>query len=213
MSDPAEFIEHEASTRLDELGLLAQDLSDAVEWGGNHLAYSTANEPPSGPGQIVWIKTVRGLREKLIPHGWTPNNSDNYATVVSPQGNVAIAVAAGDEKTGKLGRPNPTTKNRKGRNTRQVVGENQLSFKEISAGLPPAQEIKGKQTWILLIAVDEERDEIVAELSLPEHVGKNGFISEWRERIILRSTPFGAPNEAGEDDDGTPPIEIDIQPR
>lgn len=100
VSEPAEYLEHHAVTRLDQLGLVKSDLSEAAHWGVNHLAYSTAHEPPSGPGQIIWIKTVRALRDKLVPRGWTTDDTDNYATVVSPDGSMAIAVAAGDERTG-----------------------------------------------------------------------------------------------------------------
>lgn len=214
MGAPAyeEFESHKAVTRLDEMGLREADLVDAAQWGVNHLLESTSNEPPSGPGSIVWIKTVRALREKLLPKGWSKDDSNNYATVVSPDGSMAIAVAAGDSRTGKPGIPLPTTKNRKGKVTKMHVGMNQLSFEQISKAFPAAKKIKGKTTWILLLSVDEENDMIVSELSLPHSIEKNGFISEWSERIILPAVPFGSMTSE-EDDEGEPPIEIDVQPR
>lgn len=91
---------------------------------------------------------------------------------------------------------------------------NQLSFAQIKGAIPAAQQLKGKQTWILLIAVDEKTDRVVAELSLPESIRKNGFIFDWRERIFLPSTPFGIGSGTQDgDDDGDSPINIEVEPR
>jgi hypothetical protein len=208
----AEHFEHQATTRLNEMGLKPSNLAEAVRWGVNHLAYCTANEPPNGPGFIVWDKTVRALREYTIPLGWEKNDSNNYATVVSPDGKIAIAVAAGDERTGVPGDPHPTTRQPKGPVTKARVHRNQLTFKEISHAFPAPVEMPGKLTWILLVFYDDATDEIRSELSLPASMEKNGYISQWRERIGLPGTVLGMPQETDEESESEA-IDLDIRPR
>jgi|GEM_PF-6313998 len=58
------------------------------------------------------------------------------------------------------------------------------------------------KTWFLLLNLDEDTDDIYCELSLPETISKDGYITSWRERILLLPiyTGPGATSEA--DDSG-----------
>jgi len=90
-----------AAGRLDELDVPEAILRNAVQSGLEHAFACTYHDPPSLPGIITWGKTVRHLRDALVTQGWKPDSTRNYATVVSPNEAVAIAVAAGDAATGR----------------------------------------------------------------------------------------------------------------
>ncbi len=71
-----------------------------------------------------------------------------------------------------------------------------------------------KQTWFLLHYWDEDADEIRVELSLPAEMTPDGFVIQWRERIILRGSGDGsAVTQAVRDDSigpGTDVIDIPV---
>jgi hypothetical protein len=178
-----------AAGRLKDLGVDEATLREAVEYGLRHAFSCTKHDPPNLPGIIAWGKGIRSLRDRLVPGGWTADNSRNYATVVSSDGRVAIAVAAADAGTGRSDLT-PTTRSTKGPATKRAVHRNQLSFADVVATFPKPQEASGAdQTWLLLHYVDEEAEEIRSELSLPVHMDGNGYVDTWQERIILEPVP------------------------
>src|SRR6185369_4498686 len=87
--------------RLAALGLEEEALKDTVRRGQLAFVSCTANHPPQFPGMAAWAETVRALREYLVPLGWQRSNDNNYALVVDSDGVVAIAVATGNESTGR----------------------------------------------------------------------------------------------------------------
>src|SRR5688500_570272 len=87
--------------RLAELGLEEESLKDAVRRGQLAFLSCTPNHPPQFPGISAWAETVCALREYVTPLGWRRSNDNNYALSVDPGGQVAIAVATGDDGTGR----------------------------------------------------------------------------------------------------------------
>jgi hypothetical protein len=201
-----------AQGRLDELGLKEEVLREAVQTGLQHAFGCTLHDPPSLPGILAWGKTVRHLRDRLIPQGWTGSNARNYATVIHPKGNLAIAVAAGDSNTGRPEPLMPSTRAEKGPATRDAVRSNQLTFADVSEHFPPPKEIPGTQTWLLLHYADELAEEIRLELSLPADMTADGFVVRWRERIILTPVPF-TPQPLSAPAEETEEIDIKIERR
>lgn len=212
MSEPQVHIDHRAFTRLDQMGLQAEHLRDSAEWGVRHLYHATANEPPIGPSITVWSKTVRRLREHLRPLGWE-SSGRNFATTVSPDGKIALAVAAGDSDTGKGEGGRPCTRSPKGSETKLAVDRNQLTFSIVGEGFPRPAMLPDMQTWFLLLYLDDQTDHLSCELSLPARLGNGGFISDWRERIILPSTDLGAGAVETEIDGPEPTIDIEVRRR
>src|SRR3954468_7074549 len=86
--------------RLYELGLSEAVLSNAIRAGLAAGAACTENHPPIFPGFVLWAESVRFLRDALSPEGWTRSDSKGFATVISADRRLAIAVARGDEATG-----------------------------------------------------------------------------------------------------------------
>lgn len=185
------FEHSDVESRLALLGLAEDRLTEIVKRGYVAFASCTPNDPPLFPGFSAWATMVRSLREYLLPQGWERCDDNNYSLVINPAGNVAIAVATGDDGTGRRD-AEPTTKSSKGPSTAEAVSSNQL---QLDFGLPmlavPASAGTSSEdkrmTWILL--VHRARAEVRCELSLPTSMGMDGRVDGWRERIILGAVP------------------------
>ncbi|AMP74354.1 hypothetical protein RALBFv3_09370 [Ralstonia solanacearum] len=186
------FEHHDVESCLARLGLEEGRLAEIVKRGYVAFASCTPNDPPLYPGFSAWAAMVRALREYLLPEGWERCNDNNYSLVINPAGNVAIAVATGDDATGRKD-TQPTTKSSKGPSTAEAVTSNQL---QLDFGFPlievpePARSVSSEEqrmTWILL--VHRAQGEVRCELSLPTSMGMDGRVDGWRERIILGAIP------------------------
>lgn len=198
---------HAVASRLAELGLEEGPLRDVVRRGYLAFISCTANHPPFIPGIWAWGETVRALREYVMPMGWTRSDENSYSVVIDPQGHTAIAVATGDEGTGRSD-ASPATKSPKGPSTSDAVASNQMAFVFMSPTPSVAIEAiqypaDDRMTWLLLIhrAIGEVR----CELALPSSMGLDGRVDGWRERIILGSIPLD-----GDTIEITPPPQPDI---
>lgn len=168
------------------MGLQAEDLTGSLLDGASAMALCTDNHPTIYPGLTFYAETVRALRDRKMAEGWSRSDARNYSTVVSPDRSIQIAVARGDEWTGREEAPDgrPSTLHRKGVATQLAVETNyQLSlFDEI-----PAPEPEGSggalTTWVLLHY--RESQVIRCELSKPLTMNASGFFEAWSERIII----------------------------
>lgn len=180
----------EVQSRLQSLGLNQATLNDIVRRGQYAHAACTANDPPLYPGFTAWAQMVRASREYLLPKGWSRSNENNYCLVIDPSGEVAIAIATGDEGTGQA-HASPTTKSSKGPRTVDVVVANQQQL-ELPLDCPPIpkqviEHEEPRMTWILLVHRGDKG--VRSELSLPLSIDDDGYINAWRERIMLGSLP------------------------
>ena len=202
--------------RLSELGLEEEPLKDAVRRGQLAFLSCTPNHPPPFPGMSAWAETVCALREYVIPLMWQRSNDNNYALAVDPDGMTAIAVATGNDGTG---RPDatPSTNARKGPSTLEAITVNQLQFSFMDEQPTVASRVFSgenthRMTWILLI--HRARNEVRCELSLPISIAEDGHIDDWRERILLGSIPLdGDLAEAVPPAPLLPDITIDVRRR
>ena len=184
---------NEVGDRLAELGLEETRIAEVVRRGYIAFISCTANDPPLYPGFTAWAQMVRGLREYLLPKQWERCDENNYSLVINPLGTVAIAVATGDEATGRADMT-PTTKSSRGTCTIEAVTVNQsqlnlpFDFPPLPAPMRPANADDQRLTWILL--VHRSTNEIRCELSLPVSMGSDSRFESWQERIILGSIPI-----------------------
>jgi hypothetical protein len=178
--------------RLSALGLSADLLRDAILAGELARSSCTDNDPPALGGILGWGRTVRALRERTITLGWRRSEAGRLSTTVHPSGDLAVAVATGDEGTG-LADGHPRTKHPKGPATAAAVERNQLSLPGFEPEPGPTGEVTSlgpaAVTWLLLIA--RTGPEVRCELSLPGRIGEDDRVEEWRERIILEPVQVG----------------------
>lgn len=172
--------------RLAELGLTEQPLRDAVMRG--QLAWAACNpfHPRIYPPLVGWAETVAALRENLAAAGWEPSDENNYSVAINPAGQLAIAVATGNEYTG-LVHSSPSTKASKGKHTVSAVLVNQAQLSLFETINNPPEQAPERTTWLLLMYRDEH--EIRCELSLPVSIGNDMRVDAWRERIVLGAIP------------------------
>jgi hypothetical protein len=179
----------QVADRLAELGLKAEILEFALCGADAEARTYTALDPPNMQGMARYSRTVRLLREHLIPLGWSYDNPRNLARTVSPDRQVAVIATLGDAATG-VPHVRPSTRYEKGIATVEAVSRNflQLSLPiDLGDDQPVDPDVDGAATWILLYNVTES--EIRAELSLPDSM-VDGYIDTWLERIILPPVPL-----------------------
>ncbi len=66
-------------------------------------------------------------------------------------------------------------------------------------------------TWLLLYYRDEQRSELRAELSLPVSMDVRGFVTTWRERIMLEPRTFGPDVRVPRDAKGGGDVDFTIE--
>jgi hypothetical protein len=179
------------SDRLAQLGLKAEFFEFALRGADAEARTYTPLDPPNMAGMARYARTVRLLREQLVPLGWSYDNPRNLARTVSPDRRVAIVTALGDAATG-VPYVSPSTRYEKGVATVEAVNRNFLQLTlpiDLGDEHPFEDQVDGVVTWILLYAVTET--EIRAELSLPDSM-VDGYIDTWLERIILPPVPLPA---------------------
>ncbi|MBX6355500.1 MAG: hypothetical protein IRZ05_06530 [Micromonosporaceae bacterium] len=177
--------------RLAQLGLKAEFFDLALRGADAEARTYTLFDPPNMAGMARYARTVRLLREQLVPLGWSYDNPRNLARTVSPDRRVAIVTALGDAATG-VADLSPSTRYEKGVATVEAVNRNFLQLTlpiDLGDDQPVEEQEDGVVTWILLYAVGEA--EIRAELSLPDSM-VDGYIDTWLERIILPPVPLPA---------------------
>jgi hypothetical protein len=188
---------NEVNTRLADLDVTAEELSEVVLQAYGHWADHTAFDPPSIPNTNLWGRATRAIREQLVPRGWDWDNKDQQPRTMHPSGRWAIVASSGDAATGTV--HTPSTKNPKGDATFRKVRANQaqLDFPDMPAEV---EDLDACVTWFLLIFVDEA--EVRAELSMPAEINLSGFVTAWEVRIVLAPIPRG-----GDDDAVTPAVD------
>ncbi|MFC7619383.1 hypothetical protein [Microlunatus sp. GCM10028923] len=175
-----------AEHRLHDLGLDVPLLVRALQRADAEAKQTTGLEPPTAEGSTRYFKTVRFLREELVPLGWDPDNYRNFCRTVHPSRRHSIVVSSGDEFTGlDIHGTSPRTKYPKGDLTEVAVQRNAVQdafdFGEEFAE-PIAERVRVESTWYLLQYTTPQH--IQAEVSLPTAF-KNGMITDWQERILL----------------------------
>lgn len=192
----------EVTDSLAELGLTSEIIEYSIRRGELARDSCTKNDPPSAPGFDAWSKSVRALRDSLIPKGWERDDTQNFSTVVSPNKEIAIAVATGDAGTGDVN-SEPHTKYPKGEAAKSAVETNQLYL--FPQDKPKAE--KKRATWFLLKR--RVGDTVFSELSLPAVITEEGHIVKWAARIILNPILIDANFEV-EDDSSLDEIDVPV---
>lgn len=179
-----------AGHRLHELGLTIDQITRALLRADAEAKHTTGLEPPAAEGTVRYFKTVRFLREELVPLGWGVNDARNFCRTVDPHHAFSIVTSSGDDVTGmEIPGRAPRTKYPKGELTalavRQNAGQGAFDFGEdfvrstTELAFAPGEL---ENLWFLLQRVTP--DFIYSELSMPVHI-EGGMITDWEERILI----------------------------
>ncbi|QNE18696.1 hypothetical protein F1D05_13230 [Kribbella qitaiheensis] len=173
-----------AVDRLTKLGLDVETIHKVLRQADAEAATCTKLDPPYMGGSLRHGRTVRFLREELLPRDWDYDNPRNQCRIISPAGDFAVVASSGDAATGNE-RMKPTTKNPKGITIFEAVATNQLTF-DLGSDFEPERKTPELLTWLLLYWFDD--GEIRSELSLPRSM-EGSYINDWDVRIIFPSVP------------------------
>jgi hypothetical protein len=202
--------EADPHARLAALGLTPEIVLEAITAGEMHRRRCTRNHPPSYAGYGAWAETVCRLGELLKPMKWVRRDPSNFSIVVNAEETVALAVATGDDRTGRPGDPHPRTKYDKGPTVIEAIERNVFQMELFDTGRRRRKTTMPPLTWFVLMTRD--RREVRYEVSLPSAVDEDGYIVRWRERIILDPLTFDIGQER-EPLEPTDEIDIDVPPR
>jgi hypothetical protein len=168
-------------------GLSPDGLRRVVARGEALRALATSLDAPTRGGSNAYFEKVLGLREWLVPLGWTIDNHKNFCTVLSPDGDHAIAVAQGSLGTGDP-KGKPETIKPMGPATQAIVQAN-VSLQVPLFGDRSPEALLTHRTWLLLTY--RESDVVHCELSLPEGFSELGFVCKWEKRHCLAPVDLG----------------------
>lgn len=199
--------------RLQELGLAEDLIREMVEYGLGARNACTALHPPSYPGYSQWAETHYAARLRLVPRGWTADDTRNFSRIVSPDDRMAFTVSTGDENTGKPGLPQPCTKHPRGPETDLAIEMNKQMSLFDSPGdadfdSDAATSRPKRETWTLLVATTGTN--VSYELSLGDDQDSQGRITSWSERILFPPLEIDPSTLSEGTDDGDGPEEIDV---
>lgn len=210
MAFPVQKEEIEVQSRLQQVfGLGHEAIQDVIMQGLLARTTCTGHHPRTFAGLYQWAETVRALRDKTSPLGWSCSDDNNFPLCVHPSGDLVIAVQTGDRDTGMVG-SNPSNRAAKGTNTEQAVWANQkqLSLFDLPE-LPSADGDDTRIMWVLLYHVAP--NEIRFELSLPLNM-IGGKIRSWQERLVFPAIMLDQADIEMGDDDG-PEFDVHVERR
>jgi hypothetical protein len=211
-----EYVDEHAVNRLGELGVDLAWIIRSLQRGDAEARTVSLLAPKGFEGTTRWGRSAEAFREETTEAGWTPDDTLNIARSVNPAGDLSIVVTTGSKGTGEAEK-SPSTKYNKGSGVAASVATNALVLDfdaEFLAktGLPSAEAAAKMQTWFLLFLLVGNK--IYSELSLPDAIGQDGFITSWRERIINPVIELGPDLVIGEDDTGpTDPVNVPVSRR
>jgi len=199
--------EAEVNARLRLFSLDRPILIDVIRMSVAAYGGCTDNDPPSARGFEPWRAATRGLRELLPSRGYERDDTGNFSTIKHAKHGIRIVVLNADSRTGD---PRfevyPSNRLRKG-----VLHERAIGAADWLPGLPNPFFTNQLDIWYLCQYINGEK--VLAELSRPERI-EDGFITSWRERILILKPGDWKNVESGEkDDDSGPEIEVDVQLR
>lgn len=192
---------------LAKLKLSLDVLRHAVEVGQAERNTATPHDPANAGGTLAYFGVVRTLRDQLVPQGWIPKSTANFALVAERELGVAIAASGGDKDTGQR-EGKPRTRNPKGNQTAQAINTNQMSLWPQEEAVSHDEDVG--QIWFLLYHPDAH--EVRMELSLPTTMDDQGRVNGWSTRLILDPIPLD-PLAPVTDYDFGPAVTVDIRKR
>ena len=200
--------------RLKELDLTFEECMRVVDSMVGAFNGFTENDPPTAAGWDAWRYGTRSFRDIKRSQKWEKDDQDNLSTIVHPSRKFRIAVVNTNESTGILA-AKPKNKSAKGHGSEKAVMLNRQPplplpefIKHFEDALAAAARSDAR-IWYLCAYITGEA--VRAELSFPMTV-ESGYLSDWKERIILIDPdgPVCNADRSGDDDYG-PDFDIPVR--
>lgn len=176
----------------------------AVRAGASGYRNTTTYHPAGYAGHRMWGETVESVRQGLIPHGWDMETINGVDLTVNRVLGIAIVVVSGDGATG-YDHLNPQSRYEHPRVIRQIVrGDLDTLFDS------PHE----RPRWVVYFLLHHVAPgSVKAELSCPVALDAKGWVTGWRERILLPDQPFGTPSRGSGTGSGSAPAAVNVPVR
>lgn len=195
--------------RLATLGIPIEVLLEAVRDGHHAGDFATAAHPRNYRGILTWGEVTAALRKRLVVLGWSLDDRDNIARVISPDGEVTVVAISGNRFTGLRGEHEQLrTRRPRGSAGIRIIcrnGQRELALDE-SLARSRNRLVDGGGTWFLLY--NRAGDLLRSELSYAKSVDDQGGLIDWRERLILPDIDLSRPPAIM---DSTPNTQPDVE--
>ncbi len=209
---PPLHVQAQTASTLAGMGLSEELLAEAVHFAYLERERCSANDVNAAGGNAAWGKPLRFLRDKLLREGWHRGGQPDLESVISPDRSFRICSAAGNWATGDLNSM-PATAGLKGRLTLDAIHDNGQMTLDIVGG--STRSLPQMRTHYLLHCLDEAREHIRHELSIPTHMtirpeAKKGRIDEFKHRLIFKPIAFEAETDVEDKDEEEFSDDLDI---
>lgn len=185
----SEFKPHKLSIDVIGFRITKADVENAIRTGLTHKQERGPLHPRASSGIAMFDGVVFGLRSALIPKEWRKSDICGQSGIQSPNGEIRIVVAQGNEHTGLEG-PGLNRKYPLGRvASRQVEcnGQLLLDFGESYSTITTKQE-----TWFLLHNTREGKVHFELSFAVPRDRAGS---CDWAKRIFFPPIEVGAQPE------------------
>lgn len=173
---------NEPNSEFTKLGVPLKVVRKAIEVGVSAKRREDGFSATTAGGYNAWNGILSTLRYELKTLKWGEVFRQNGVEgIKSPLRGMSIIVNSGDANTG-IASETPRPKNQKGSGYLDMMEQN-LNLFEINVLTSPTP-IDPNQTWILLYYIDDIKNEVRFELSLPTTLEKQS-IGGWKMRHIF----------------------------
>lgn len=176
----------------------------------------TENDAICAGGSYAYFAAVRAMRDVLGPNGWIKEREQNLELTVNKKTGIRLVVSSGNKDVG-IEHGFPKTRNEKGGQTQKFV-ENNNTQQQLDLPLTiPRKKIEQSDdinpTWMLLHYIDNVKNEMRSELSIPLEMDSRERVSKWGSRILLPSIKLDSVINQENAFDGEPRLDIKIERR
>jgi hypothetical protein len=160
----------------------------SISVGQHQRDLCDANHPKTSPNYLAWMETNAVFRRGLCDRQedkWTRNDEQNIPRVISPEGDVSITCAAGNQGTG-LRDGKASTKRPRGPAGMSIINRTKVQV-ELVELLPEGErgdpvQVTDGMYFLLWYRV---KNVIRSEISLARAVNADGTLIDWARRTIL----------------------------
>ena len=169
--------ERDVQARLASLDLKMEQIAEIARKAIAQKFNAVSNHPLNSPGTFAYHEGVRSMRD-VIADGviWRKLVDQGIEYIENTNRNIRVIYQNVDYACNSSHDPQPTSK-RGGKAKRDAISSNQMSLSGLSKDFSPCN------VWV--ICVSENNGVIDCELSLPTKVTKNGYFTQFSERIFI----------------------------
>lgn len=166
--------EHEVKSKLAQLDLTKDSLSDVAKRAVAQKFTAVSNHPRNAPGTFAYHEGVKALRDIFVGNNWEKQTEKNIEYIFNPNKKIKVIYQNVDFACIDDYDPQPISKHG-GTAKRSAISSNQLELFKLERPI----------SNVYVFCVSEKDGVVNAELSLPTDISPKGYMSNFSERIFI----------------------------